>query len=82
MKNKSLNKVHWEVWINFEWGTTVKTTYETRKLAREGMAITKQNYTFEGKIPSYYSFKLYKVTHLAGLSAMSGEGVYIYKDAR
>lgn len=78
----SLSKVHWEVWINFEWGTTVKTTYATRKLAREGLAITKQNYTFEGKIPSYYSFKVYKVTHLGGLSSLSGDGVYSFKESR
>lgn len=78
----SLSKVHWEVWINFEWGTTVKTTYATRKLAREGLAITKQNYTFEGKIPSYYSFKTYKVTHLGGLSSLSGDGVYSFKESR
>lgn len=80
--NTSLSKVHWEVWINFEWGTTVKTTYATRKLAREGLAITKQNYTFEGKIPSYYSFKVYKVTHLGGLSSLSGDGVYSFKESR
>ena len=78
----SLSKVHWEVWINFEWGTTVKTTYATRKLAREGLAITKQNYTLEGKIPSYYSFKVYKVTHLGGLSSLSGDGVYSFKESR
>lgn len=82
MKNKSLSKVHWEVWINFEWGTTVKTTYKTRKLAREGMAISKRNATYQGKLPSYYKFKMYKVTHLGGLSAMQGEGVYTYKEAR
>lgn len=82
MSSKSLSTIHWEVWTIFEWGTVVKTTYKTREKAREGMRISKESSKYNGEIPKYYSWKLYKVKHLGGLSQMSGNGVYVYEEKR
>lgn len=83
MASKSLSKVTWEVWVEFDWGTTSKLSYLTRKDARSGKKTSTFNHTFNGKLASYVKdIKMYKVTHLGGLSAMTGTGVYSVEPAR
>lgn len=77
-----MSNVHWEVLTIFNWGTTCKTTYRTRELARAGLKGTKVTFTTNGKQASYVSFKLFKVRRLPGLSKLAGNksGVYIYEE--
>lgn len=77
-----MSNIHWEVATIFEWGTTVKTTYATRALAREGMKISKDSHLINGKPVAYISWKLFKVTQLSGLSTLTKSGVFIYEEAR
>lgn len=81
----SLNKVHWEVVLTFSWGTQSRQTYKTREDARKGRKFSIENHTntLTGEIHNYIvKIELFKVTHMAGLSSMSGDGVYVYKKSR
>lgn len=80
MSKKS--NVHWEVVTVFNWGTTCKTTYATRALARGGMKMSRKTFTTSEGVTPYVTLKLFKVTYLPGLSTIAGAGVYIYEEAR
>lgn len=79
-----MSKVTWEVVSTFDWGVTSKMSYKTRELARQGMKVSKANFTNGGTtpVPNFVKWSLYRVEHLPGLSEISGEGVYIYKKVR
>lgn len=82
--SKTLSAVYWEVITQYSWGTYGKLGYKTRKEARNAMRAAKRNYDIgDCKLPDYIkSIKLFKVTHLAGLSALSEKGVYTYEEKR
>lgn len=85
MSKNTLSTIHWEVWTNFNWGTTCKTTYETREKAREGKKSYKSYHINPATgllFPHVTSIDIYKVRNLTGLSKMSGKGVFIFDKVR